>query len=193
MLKIKAKNAQMKIQQMAFMLIAVTLFFALVGLFVVNVLFSGLKESAALLEEKNTILLASKLSNSPEFSCGGAFGTTKVNCVDFDKIMALKENIKEYGNSQASFWGVSGIEIIRIYPVAGGNIVCSSETYPNCNKVELLKPSSGTGVSNFIALCRKQAKSDEVYDEEGNFVAAYPYIADVCEMAKIIITYEEVK
>ena len=44
-----------------------------------------------------------------------------------------------------------------------------------------------------MALCRKQAKSDEVYDEEGNFVAAYPYIADVCEIAKIIVTYKKIK
>src|SRR3989338_863588 len=185
----KGKRGQMKIQQMAFMLIAVTLFFALVGLFIANVFFSGLKESAAVLEERNAILLVSKLANSPEFSCGEAFGTTKVNCIDFDKVMALEKNIKKY--SDADFWGVSGIEIVKIYPSTGGNVLCTVENYPNCNKIEIIKANSGTGVSNFVALCRKQAKSDEVYDEEGNFVAAYSYIADVCEIARIIVTYKD--
>ena len=187
----KGKRGQMKIQQMAFMLIAVTLFFALVGLFIANVLFSGLKESAAVLEERNAILLVSKLANSPELSCGEAFGTTKVNCIDFDKVMALEKNIKKC--SDADFWGVSGIEIVKIYPSTGGSKLCTVENYPDCNKIEILKPQGGTGVPNFVALCRKQAKSDEVYDEEGNFVAAYPYIADVCEIAKIIVTYKKIK
>src|SRR3989344_4901666 len=98
-----SKKSQMKIQQMAFMLIAVTLFFALVGLFITSVLFSGLSNSRALLEEKNAMLLASRLANSPEFSCGNAFGTSRTNCVDFDKVMALKEQIKIY--SDTNFWG----------------------------------------------------------------------------------------
>jgi len=171
----KNKSGQMKIQQMAFMLIAVTLFFALVGLFIVNVLFSGLKESATVLEEKNAILLASKLANSPEFSCGDSFGTSRVNCVDFDKTMALKKNVKAYSDSD--FWGVSGIEIVKIYPLTQGNTLCTVENYPNCGRLEVLKASSGTGVSNFVALCRKE-------NVEG-------LVQNKCELAKIVVTYKD--
>ena len=84
------RKAQLKIQQMAFMLIAVTLFFVLVGIFVLAFRLSNLQESAELLEEKNAMLLVTKLANSPEFSCGDAFGTSRTNCVDSDKVMALK-------------------------------------------------------------------------------------------------------
>ena len=187
-MKKQGKRGQMKIQQMAFMLIAVTLFFALAGVFAVSILFSDLKGSASLLEEQNALLLVSKLANSPEFSCGNVFGTTRVNCIDADKVMALKKNVKDYAD--AGFWGVSGVEVIKIYPVEI-NVACTVENYPNCKKIEVLKPLSGTGVSNFVALCRKQVKLGNVYDEEGNFVASYPYITDVCDTAKIIVTYKE--
>ena len=158
---------------MAFMLIAVTLFFALVGLFITSVLFSGLSNSRALLEEKNAMLLASRLANSPEFSCGNAFGTSRTNCVDFDKVMALKEQIKKY--SDTGFWGVTGIEIVKIHPNEYPGVLCSLENYPNCEKIELVKTNSGTGISNFISLCRKEALEGEIEDK--------------CEIAKIVLNY----
>ena len=60
-------KGQMKIQQMAFMLIAVTLFFSLVGMFFLVIFVSNLRESASILEEKNALLLVIKLANSPGF------------------------------------------------------------------------------------------------------------------------------
>lgn len=181
-------RAQMKIQQMAFMLIAVTLFFALVGLFVVTILFSNIKASGAALEEKNALLLVSRLANSPEFSCGNAFGTARANCVDFDKVMALKKEIKKY--SQPSFWGVSGIEIVKIYPAKNMGILCAEDNYPECEKMEIIKASSGIAVSNFIALCRKERKTMENYDEEGNVIGSVSNIENICELAKIVATYK---
>ena len=165
----KNKKAQMKMQQMVFMLIAVTLFFVLVGLFFIMVVFSGAKESAALLEEENALLLVSKLANSPEFSCGNAFGSTKINCIDGDKTMALKSNINRYSN----FWGVDGIEIKKIYPK--DTSICTFENYPDCGQIILLA-GEGTGVSNFIALCRKENIEGQIHDK--------------CELARIIVYYE---
>ena len=129
-------RAQMKIQQMAFMLIAVTLFFVLVAMFFLMIFLSDLRRSAELLEEKNALLLVSKLSESPEFSCGASFGTQKTNCIDGDKMIALKENINKYTNP--NFWGISGIRIIRFYPADIRVGECSSGTYPNCTHLTLL-------------------------------------------------------
>src|SRR3990172_12365289 len=100
-----SKHGQFKIQQMAFMLIAVIVFFALVGIFVLAFRLSSIKETANLLEQQNAMLLVSKLANSPEFSCGNAYGETSTNCVDFDKAIILRQNIAKYRN----FWGVSNI------------------------------------------------------------------------------------
>jgi len=165
------KTAQMKIQQMAFMLIAVTLFFALVAIFIIGFKFSGLKESVADIEEENAMLLASKLANSPEFSCGESFGNTKINCVDFDKIMVIKEN-----PSYSNFWKVSNIEIRIIYPESK-EIICNIANYPDCNVARIYqKEVSGFDASNFVSLCRKVSVDDETHEE--------------CKLAKMIISYE---
>jgi len=166
----KNKKAQMKIQQTAFMLIAVTLFFVLVGLFLITILFSSTKESAELLKEEGALLLVSKLANSPEFSCEEAFGTIKTNCVDSDKAMALKGNMETYLN----FWGINGIKIKKIYPE--NPEICTFENYPNCGEITILS-SGGTGVSNFVALCKKENIEGQINDK--------------CELAKIIVYYGE--
>ena len=167
------KKGQLKIQQMAFVLIAVTLFFVIVGLFILTISFSGLRESAKILEEENALALVSQLANSPEFSCENVFDETALNCIDGDKVMALKENIGAY----SKFWGVKGIEIRKIYPELGRDIECERENYPECNILTLISSSEGVGVSNFVSLCRKD------FDvEESRF-------QDKCELAKIIVTY----
>src|SRR3972149_1119244 len=166
---INEESGQVKIQQMAFMLIAVTLFLVVAGVFILVIRFSSLRGTAELLEERNALLLASKLADSPEFSCGNAFGTARSNCIDTDKVMALTFRLQNY----SGFWGVDGIEIRRIYPAVTGT-ECSLENYPACDRITILDSEKGTGVSNFVSLCRK---------EQGTF------IYDKCELGRIIITY----
>ncbi|GIU68582.1 MAG: hypothetical protein KatS3mg001_432 [Candidatus Pacearchaeota archaeon] len=170
----KEKKAQIKIQQMAFMLIAVSLFFAIAGLFLLTFVFSGIKGSSELVEQREALLLVSKLSNSPEFSCGNAFERSEGNCIDSDKIMALKKYQNLYGN----FWEVSGIEIRKVFPKSEEKIECTQENYPNCNSIIIKNTDSGTSFSNFAALCRKD------YDEEK------ARQVNVCELAKVIVTYK---
>jgi len=171
---VRNNKAQMKIQQMAFMLIAVTLFFVLAGMFFLRISFSELRSSAELVEEKNALLLVSKLANSPEFSCENAFGGVKINCVDGDKIMALKTNIDKY----SGFWGISGIEVRKIYPL-DELTECTSSNYPDCNYIRIFSgssaQSSGVGVSNFVALCRIEGGENLIQEK--------------CELAKIIVYY----
>jgi hypothetical protein len=170
------KKGQLKIQQMAFMLMAVTLFFVLVGLFVLVFMFSGLKESATALQEKNAMLLVTKLANSPEFSCGNSFGSYRINCIDSDKVMMLKENINKYSD----FWDVSNIEIRKIYPKTDSEIICELGNYPNCNIIRILsKDVKGTDLSNFVSLCRKESSDGEIYDK--------------CELVRLMISYEVVE
>ena len=161
----------MKIQQMAFMLVAVTLFFILVGIFIFVFKFSDLSKSATALEEENAMMLATKLANSPEFSCGFSFDETKLACVDADKVMVLKEN-----SAYSDFWGVSNIEIRKIYPKTN-DVVCDSGNYPDCNVIKIYsKEVSGFDASNFVSLCRKDSLNDLTYDK--------------CELAKLMISYE---
>jgi len=183
-MQLKNKKAQMKIQQMAFMLIAVTLFFVLAGLFIVALVFSGIRENAELLEERNALLLASKLADSPEFSCGGIFGgEVRTNCIDIDKAMALKSRIS--AGYYSGFWGIDGLEIRWVYPSDRGTRECTSENYPLCGRMTFVEAGSGTGISNFVSLCRK-AGADEALGE-----ISTGQIYDKCELGNIIVTYNE--
>ncbi len=169
---VSCKRSQMKIQQMAFMLIAVFVFFVLAGMFVLVIRFSGLKKSAEILEEENAMLLASKLANSPEFSCGEAF-EAETNCVDADKVMMLKERIGKYSD----FWGVENIEIRRIYPISSSDKECEIDNYSTCNIIKVISSDiTGIGLSNFVSLCRKESLEEETYDK--------------CELAKLIVSYK---
>jgi len=185
-------KGQMKIQQTSFMLVAITVFFVLVGLFVLIFRYSGIKDSASLLEEDNARLLVTKLANSPEFSCGNAFGTAKVDCIDADKVMALKRNSGIY----EGFWGVSNIEIRRIYPKSEENIECTLDNYPDCNIITIKEGElTGYTVSNFVALCRKEYNAEEEVEVSCSScypaTTSYPEIKyDKCEIAKLIISYE---
>ena len=170
-----SKKAQMKIQQMAFMLVAVTIFFAIVGMLVLVIRSAGLKGEANVLLEENSRLLVTKLSNSPEFSCGEAFGTKKTNCIDGDKIILLINNLEDYED----FWGGANIEIRTIYPSQKREILCSLNNYPNCNFIQLGEGDVSGDFSNFVAFCRKERNGD--------------LIENKCELAKVFVNYEAIK
>ena len=155
-------KAQMKIQQMVFMIIAITILFVLVGLFFLSISFSNLKKTATNLAEESSKLLVSKLANSPEFSCGNAFGTiSQSNCIDFDKIIGLKEEIESYSD----FWGVAKIEIRKIYP--NGSRLCNEANYPDCEILKILDKDVKTlsYSSNFVSLCRKESDGKIIYNK----------------------------
>ncbi len=166
-------RGQMKIQQTAFMLIAVTLFFVLVGIFVLVFMFSGLRQSATLLEEENAMLLVTKLANSPEFACMSSFGSSKLSCVDADKVMMLKEQIDKY----SGFWGVAEIKIRKVYPTNGEE--CDFGNYPNCGVIELYSEDVNKlpAVSNFVSLCWKENSDSGIYAK--------------CELARLMVKSED--
>ena len=155
------------------MIVAVTLLFILVGVFFLSINLSSLKKSSVNLAEENSMILVSKLANSPEFSCGNAFGSSRTNCIDFDKVISLKDRA-EYSD----FWGVAKIEIRKIYPNEGDKL-CTSKTYPDCGVLKILDknvkilPYS----SNFISLCRKETDGKIIYDK--------------CELAMLLIASQD--
>ena len=176
MVKIKkmGNKGQMKIQQMTFMLLAVTLLFIIVGMFFLSIRLYSLRKAATNLEEKNAMLLVSKLANSPEFSCGNSFGGSRISCVDFDKLIALKYRIEE----DPELWDVAKIELRKIYPDEGG-IICDGSNYPDCDIIEILDKKVNTlpATSNFVSLCRKETNGVMIYDK--------------CELAVLMVSSEE--
>lgn len=166
------KKAQLKIQQMMFMVIGISILFALVGIFFLSISLSNISKISKESQQNNALLLISKLAKSPEFSCGNVFGSVSSNCVDFDKLISLLQRKEEYKD----FWGVAKIEIKKIYPL--NSTICTQENYPNCGRLMIVNKSvkALAPSSTFIALCRKEVINSSIYDK--------------CELAKLIVSGE---
>lgn len=162
----KIRKAQLRIQEMSFMIVAVVIFFILVGLFVFSIIYSNLHKQATEITETRTLSAITNLADSPEFSCG------KPNCVDSDKLMALigKKNYEK-------FWDFSSLSVLK-YSGFNKNkselIKCSLSNYPNCDLIEVYdkKISNYKNIDNFVALCRKEYENDFTYNK--------------CEIAKLV-------
>lgn len=161
---------------MSFMIIAVFLFFALAGMIFITIKMAEITNEASRLESENAKLLASRIANSPEFSCGNAYDDERSDCIDMDKLIVFKDNINKY----TGFWGVKNIEVRLIYPKTLSNreVECTKSNYPDCNLLRLIN-NSATGMdhSNFVALCRKEKYKNEIVNK--------------CELGLIIIRYEK--
>jgi len=163
----KNKKAQLKIQEMAFFIVAIILFFVLVGLFVLSIVYSNLYKSATETAEQRTLSSITNLADSAEFSCG------KSNCVDADKLIALMQN-KKYEN----FWPFSSLRVRRMQAFNKTEeemIKCTRANYPDCDMFVVYdkKVANERTISSYVALCRKESENNFVYDkcEIAEFIA----------------------
>lgn len=164
--KNKDKKAQLKIQEMSFMLLAVVLFFILAGLFYLSIQYRDIHKKAVYFEKEKSKSSVRKLAETAEFTCG------KPLCVDADKLMAMR-NRAAYNE----FWPVKSIEVRKVFP-SSEEIICNKNNYPNCSIFEVYdsKIENIEKVSSFVALCRKEIENNYVYDK--------------CELGKMVIGFE---
>lgn len=162
---LKMKRGQFKIQQMAFMIVAVTIFFILAGLFYLSIYIQGIAEKANEQRERKAVINAEFFAETPELTCGS-------NCIDTDRLMVLKNR-----TSYRDFWPYSSIEVRRVAPRGSGR-ECTFGNYPDCDAYTLLdkKVRNTRKVSNFVALCRKESF-------EG-------FVTRKCELGKIVLGVE---
>ena len=159
-----SKKAQLKIQQMAFMLMAVFLFFILVGMFYLIIQSNSWKRQALMIEKNNAVQVANFLASSAEFTCGSF-------CIDADRSMVLRGRTAYNG-----FWKVSSIEIRRIYPKDNQEVLCDEANYPNCNLIKVYESGKGENTAySFVSLCRRVNEGDYIYYK--------------CELGELIIGY----
>ncbi len=140
----KCRKAQLKIQEMAFVLIGIMIFFAMVALVYFSIRLSGLKSDVALQREDEAMQLAKKMTGTPEFFWAGCAG-----CLDLDKIFALKER-KSYSN----FWNLDYLAFEITYPIRAKS-ECTKSNYPDCTTITIVNNTKfyGTPASSFAALC----------------------------------------
>src|SRR3989338_7025066 len=164
-------RGQMKIQQMAFMLLAVTLFFVLVGLFFLSFQLTRVQNQFTNIQEENAKKIVSTLANSPEFSCT----RKRAHCIDFDKALVMQEH-GEYKN----FWQVQSISLKKLYPQSNSSVLCNKGNYPDCTELRVLSSSGKNLVpeqSNFVQICRR----------EQGFSDSYEY----CELGVLIVGFDQ--
>ncbi|MFP4047684.1 MAG: hypothetical protein ACLFT4_08015 [Bacteroidales bacterium] len=172
--KRKMKKGQYKIQQMAFMMVGVAIFFIMVGLFWIILQRGDIQEKARELKEEKAVEISQGIMDSPEFTCSFSTGY----CIDTDKVMVL-QNMSTYDE----YWPISSIKLAK-FP-AEEEIECDKDNYPNCtvfdvyrneNAYENKSINSVSSQSSYVALCRKERIDG--------------YSSRVCELGRIIIGYE---
>jgi hypothetical protein len=163
-------RGQLKIQQMAFVLVAIMIFFTMAALFYFSIRSAGLQEDVETLREEEVIETVRKMSGTAEFSWGVEGGCS--NCIDLDKILMLKER-----DSYKGFWkNIVLLQVVRVYPTYEGE-ECTRENYPDCDTITLVEEDkSFRGHKAFVAMCR--------YEESLG--------ANKCELGKIVMAFETI-
>jgi hypothetical protein len=171
MINFEHRKGQLKIKEMIFMLIFITIFFVIVLLFYLAISSQGLKNSVYQSTKEGAILLVERLADSPELSCGQSL------CVDTDKLVILKQQAV-----YANFWDIDGLVIKKLYPQGvEGNTTreCNSGTYPNCNTYTIKTPANYSAPDEtYVSLCRADTKEGYGYQK--------------CELGKIIVYTKKV-
>ena len=162
------KKAQLEIQEMAFMLLAVFLFFVLVGMFVLTIVYSNLNQDAARIAEERTLSAVVSLADSPELSCIAA----KSNCIDGDKLITMIRK-----ESYQDFWPFSSLKVIKSSGFGKNEeelIKCNFANYPDCDLFVVYDKNveNERAIGSYVAFCRKEYENGYTFDK--------------CELAKII-------
>ncbi len=148
------RKAQLKIQEMIFMLLAVVFFFILIGLFMLSVKLKQLNKQASQLDEEKAASMLLSIANLPEFSC-----PDKALCVDTDKLMALNLSIYE------NFFELKKLYFVILYPNTS-NVLCTMANYPNCSIFIVVDKGQETNdKATFVKLCRQEKESGYYYEK----------------------------
>ncbi len=133
---------------MAFMLIAVVIFFAMVTLVYLAISYSNLESRADQLRDEEARELVRQLAGSPEFTFTAS--TDCAACIDFDRAFQLSK-IEQY---KQRFWNLDYLMIEKIYPnnFADKKVPCTDANYPNCNQVIVIPGEEYSTKSTFVAL-----------------------------------------
>lgn len=158
-------KAQLKIQEMAFVLVAIMIFFALLALVFFSVKMGSYKETAANLQEEQASLLVRHISGIPELSWGCP------GCIDMDKALALSiSNHQDFARSIE----LDYLMLESLYPDSNPR-ECNLAVYPDCSKITIISSSNssfGTASSAFVNLCRWNSEKKQIVCSLGRVYAS---------------------
>ncbi|UZE93871.1 MAG: hypothetical protein IB618_03865 [Candidatus Pacearchaeota archaeon] len=141
------KKGQIKIQEMAFVLVAVVFLFALLFLFFARFQTAQLQKMASEIRELRTVTMLRVVASLPELRCSSSFGTaTETACIDKDKLKAFDENSYLRDNYK-NIWQEASISKVIVEEIYGGG-----QKYTVYSK---LTQESTITYSTYIPLCEE--------------------------------------
>jgi hypothetical protein len=165
-------RAQMKIQQMAFVLVATVIFFVIVAIFYISIRFSSLREDVTDTRREEVIETVRKISGTPEFKYNSFEDCAA--CVDMDKLILLRNR-----TSYENFWqDVSLLQVERVYPRYETE-ECEIDSYPRCNQITLVKKKNFESYEAYVSLCRYDKTTDQSRCELGKVIMGFEGADDV--------------
>jgi len=159
---IYSKKAQMKIQQMAFMLVAVMIFFAMVAIVYFTIVMARLQDAADDLREQEAKELARQMSGTPELMFsqkGSPFSST----VDLDKAFILSKS----NDFKRRYWNLDYLMIERIYPPPSNNGDCPLNTYTDCRYLTIIDNTGGDYSGTMTAPVALAFWDDNLFNKGG--------------------------
>ena len=152
-----SKKAQFRIQQMAFMIVAVFFFFILVGVAYISYQYNAINQKYQELQKEEAMRSLQILTNMPEIGCSQDY-----MCIDEDKIYALTVK-KGYGNTY--FWPIASIRVYKIYPAFENQNIISCPA-PNCNYYDIYDSGQKNvqEYATYVSLCKKVREGGYTFD-----------------------------
>ena len=164
-------KAQFKIQQMAFVLVALMVFFGIVAVFYISIRFSSLQEDVTDIRKEEVIESVRKMAGTPEFISSN--WEDCASCVDLDKAWILKDKA-----SYQDFWqDISLLQVLRVYPSYDTD-ECTDVSYPRCNKITLTDKGNYEAYEAFVSLCRYDSAISQVRCELGKVVMGFEAVGN---------------
>ena len=123
---------------MAFMLVALMVFFAMVAIVYFTIVFARVQDTADDLREEEAKELARQMAATPELMFSRQASPFSAS-IDFDKarLLAQHESFKE------KYWNLEYLMIEKIYPEPTHNL-CTMDTYPDCRELVIIDNTGGS-------------------------------------------------
>ena len=143
------RRGQLKIQEMAFVLLGVIFLFALILLFYVSFQYRSWQKVAVQTEEARAITLLEVVASMPEFRCSSSLSSvSEAVCIDIDKLGYFNRT-RSIRDKYAVLWESSmaaGVEVQEIYPGRETYVIYSKSNFQGSSKT----------YSTYSALCSQE-------------------------------------
>jgi hypothetical protein len=170
-------RAQLQIQEMAFVLVGLILFFGLIMLFFAVFQQAKIKSLAEQTRREEIVAKLHSIVNMPEFACREAF------CIDEEKMLgflALSQQQKQKYYEKFDKQYIVLIKVERVWPDRGNAKCDTNNNIPNCKTYEIYnntaKKSSYEAHSTFTLMCHHALTNGQA--------------AIVCDVGKIVVGFE---